>query len=177
MTLINQSALDDATYLKQDLYHVHNLLNPNTLKTILQQAELQTDWQSVVMQEDKARKSLIWATDGLMDQIWCLLNKLDYSKFGLKFRHVSLWKDQHPYFIGEHTDHDGVQAAMQIYLSNGPTGLGTWFEDIEIPHIQNTGYIMNNRSKLKHGMKLIVPENFVRYSLYALFDTDSNEKT
>jgi hypothetical protein len=59
---------------------------------------------------------------------------------------------------------------MQIYLSNGPKELGTWFEDIEIPFVQNTGYIMTNRNKLKHGMKVPVPSGFTRYSLYALFD-------
>lgn len=170
MIPMNQSALVNAVCLKQDLYHVHNLFHVDTLNTILQQAELQKDWQPVLMQEGKTRKALIWSTNGLLDQIWCLLNELDYSKFRLKFTNVSLWKDQHPYFIGQHVDNNGIHAAMQIYLSNGPKELGTWFEDIEIPFVQNTGYIMNNRNKLKHGMKVPVPDGVVRYSIYALFD-------
>jgi len=168
--MMNQSALDNAVCLTQDLYHVHDLLNEHTLATILQQLELQTHWQSVLMQENKPRKSLSWIDNGLLDQIWCMLDKLDYSRFGLKFTHVSLWKDQHPYFIGQHVDNDQVSAAMQIYLNSGLAELGTWFEGIPIPFVPNSGYIMHNRNKLKHGMKHAVPPGFVRYSLYALFD-------
>jgi hypothetical protein len=167
---MNQSALNNAVLLKSDLYQITDIFQSDELSHVLQELEHVIEWEKVKLQETRPRYSVKWIDNGLLDQIWCLLNELDYSKFGLKFKHVSLWKDQHPYFIGQHVDNDEVHAAMQIYLSNGPKELGTWFEDIEIPFVQNTGYIMNNRNKLKHGMKVPVPNGVDRYSIYALFD-------
>lgn len=167
---MNQSALNNAVLLKPDLYQITDIFQSDELSYVLQELEHVTEWEKIKLQENRPRYSVKMVRDGLLDQVWCMLDDLDYSKFELKFTHVSLWKDQHPYFIGQHVDNDEVHAAMQIYLSNGPKELGTWFEDVEIPFVQNTGYIMNNRNKLTHGMKQTVPENFVRYSLYALFD-------
>lgn len=167
---MNQSALDNAVLLKPDLYQVTGIFQSNELSYILQELEHVTEWEKVRLQENRPRDSVQWINDGLLDQVWCMMNQLNYSRFGLKFTHVTLWKDQHPYYIGTHVDNDQVKAAMQIYLNPGPIELGTWFEDVEIPFVQNTGYIMNNRNKLKHGMKVGVPEGFIRYSMYALFD-------
>ena len=167
---MNQSALNNAVLLKPDLYQITDIFQPDELSHVLQELEHVTEWEKIKLQENQPRYSVKWIDNGLLDQVWCMLNNLDYLRFGLKFTHVTLWKDQHPYYIGPHIDNDRVSAAMQIYLNTGPIELGTWFEEIEIPFVQNTGYIMDNRNKLKHGMKLPVPAGFTRYSLYALFD-------
>lgn len=167
---MNQAALDQAHELCTDLYHIQNIFDQHELNEILSSIESQTDWQHLDLQEHTPRRSLAWKDDGLLDYVWGLINQLDFSRFGLRFVTVSLWKDQHPYFIAEHTDNDRVRAAMQIYLNDGPRNLGTWFGDIEIPYISNTGYIMDNRGALPHGMKTVVPPGFTRYSIYALFE-------
>jgi hypothetical protein len=167
---MNQFALNNAVLIKPDLYQVTDIFQPNELSYILQELDHVTEWEKVRLQESMPRDSVRWIDDKLLDQVWCMLNELDYSRFGLRFTHVTLWRDRHPYCIGTHVDNDQVQAAMQIYLNSGPIELGTWFEDIEIPFVPNTGYIMDNRNKLPHGMKSPVPVGFVRYSMYALFD-------
>ena len=59
---------------------------------------------------------------------------------------------------------------MQIYLNDIPQNLGTWFEEVEVPFVKNTGYIMKNTNSPRHGMKATVPDATTRYSLYARFD-------
>jgi len=167
---MNQSALDNAVLLKPDLYQITDIFQANEISHVLQELEHVTEWEKVNFQETKSRDSVKWVDDGLLDQVWCMLNDLDYSRFGMKFTYASLWKDQYPYYIGSHVDNDQVHGAMQIYLNSGPIELGTWFEDTQILFVPNTGYIMNNRNKLKHGMRHAVPSGFIRYSLYALFD-------
>lgn len=167
---MNQSALDNAVLLKPDLYQIKDIFQPAELAYVLQELEQATEWEKVRLQENTPRDSVKWINNGLLDRAWCMLNDLDFTKFKLKFKHVSLWRDQHPYYIGSHVDNDQVYSAMQIYLNTGPIELGTWFEEIQIPFVQNTGYLMNNQNKLKHGMKLPVPVGFTRYSMYALFD-------
>jgi hypothetical protein len=84
---------------------------------------------------------------------------------------VTIWKDTTGYIIGNHIDNNRVVSAMQIYLSDSCPDIGTWFLDtIEIPFVQNTGYLMHNRNQIKHGMKSQVPLGYSRISFYALFD-------
>jgi hypothetical protein len=167
--MMNQSSLDNAVLLKPDLWSISNVIDPATLTQILCEAESETDWVPVELQETKPRSALAWKTDGLMDRIWEMINELDFSKFELEFKTVSLWRDYPTYYITEHVDNECVQAAMQIYLSPGPAEIGTRFETVEIPYVPNTGYIMRNQNKLKHSMKRPVPWGVTRYSLYALF--------
>jgi hypothetical protein len=167
---MNQHALDSATLLKSDLYHIKNIFSESELDYMLTSLPTQTKWQILDLQETQPRRTLQWETDGLVDYTWCLISNLDFSKFGLKFTNVSIWQDQHPYCIRNHVDNDQVKAAMQIYLSTGLLDTGTWFGTTEIPFELNTGYIMNNRNKMQHGMKYPVPLGHNRYSLYALFD-------
>jgi hypothetical protein len=167
---MNQHALDSATLLKSDLYHIKNIFSVSELEYVLTSLPTQTNWQTINLQKTQPRRTLQWESDGLVDYTWELINHLDFSKFGLKFTNVSIWQDQHPYCIRNHVDNDRVKAAMQIYLSTGMSNTGTWFDTIEIPFELNTGYIMNNRNKLPHKMKHPVPLNQTRYSVYALFD-------
>lgn len=167
---MNQQSLDNAIILKPDLYHIKNIFSSDEIFDISERLDRETEWNQLSLQEIQSRQTLAWKDHGLLDHVWCLINNLDFSAFGLKFTHVSIWKDQHPYCITKHIDNDQVKAAMQIYLSSGPEYIGTWFDDVEIPFVTNTGYIMNNKNKLEHQMKHPVPRNLIRYSLYALFD-------
>jgi len=149
---------------------VKNFFDTELLQDILNQIEVQTDWQMQELQEHLPRSTLYRIPNGLVDNIWSMLNDLDFSKLGLKFKHVTIWRDSAGYIIPEHEDNDQVNGAMQIYLNDIPQNLGTWFEEIEVPFIKNTGYIMKNTNKLRHGMKRAVPAHTTRYSLYAWFD-------
>ena len=115
---MNQHALDSATLLKSDLYHIKNIFSESELEYVLTSLPTQTKWQILDLQETQPRRSLQWESDGLVDYTWELINHLDFSKFGLKFTNVSIWRDQHPYCIRNHVDNDRVKAAMQIYLSS-----------------------------------------------------------
>jgi hypothetical protein len=167
---MNQHAIDNATMLRPDLYIIKNLFDSDVLNDLLAQLELETQWEHQFLQERLPRRTLRWVDDGLLDKVWCMLNDLDFSRFNFKFANVSIWKDLPGYCIKPHVDNDRVKAAMQIYLSDLPREFGTWFEEIEIPYVQNSGYIMNNQYQPWHGMKTPVPDGIVRYSLYARFN-------
>jgi len=166
----SQESIDSAYPIRNDLWMVKNFFDPELLQDILNQIEIQTEWRIQEMQELLPRRTLHRTPDGLIDNIWSMLNDLDFSKLGLKFKHVTIWKDSAGYIIPEHEDNDQVKAAMQIYLNDIPQHLGTWFEEIEVPFIKNTGYIMKNTNKPRHGMRKVVPAHTTRYSLYAWFD-------
>lgn len=165
-----QQSINDALLIKPDLWAVKDIFDPVLLEHILDRVELEPDWTKVEKQERLPREALPWKTNGLLDSIWEMVNELDFSNYGFKFRTVTIWKDSAGYMIPPHVDNDRVVGSMQIYLNNVPSNLGTWFEDIEIPFVKNTGYIMNNKNKPLHGMKQPVPNNVTRYSLYAWLD-------
>ena len=166
---MNQLAIDNAVMLRPDLYSIKNLFDPIELAELVKTIDKQTQWQAQELQETLPRLTLPWVTDGLVDQVWSMLDQLDYSRFGFKFINVSIWKDLPGYCIADHVDNIIVQAAMQIYLNDLPSSLGTWFEETEILCVQNSGYIMNNQHQSRHGMKKPVPDGCVRYSLYTRF--------
>ena len=173
----SQQAIDSACPVKTDVWAVKNFFEPAVLEDILTQLDIETDWCEQELQEHLPRHTLFHTPNGLIDNIWCMLNDLDFSKFGFKFKWATIWKDSTGYMIPEHEDNDRVNGSMQIYLNDIPQNLGTWFEEIEVPFIKNTGYIMTNAHKPKHGMKKAVPAHTTRYSLYAGFDiVKSNEE-
>lgn len=168
---MNQSALDFAIQLHPDLWQIKDLLSQDELNELLYRISVEEQWHKLDLQQDFNRETVSWQTDGLLDWLWIGLNDLDFSKFGLIFRTVMIWRDHEGYIISNHVDNERVVAAMQIYLSPTLTTLGTWFlDDIEIPFVQNTGYLMHNRNTMVHGMKNTVPSGYTRLSLYALFD-------
>ena len=167
---MNQVAIDNAVLLRPDLYSIKNLFDPNELNELVKIIDKQTQWQTQELQETLPRLTLPWVSNGLLDQVWSMLDQLDYSRFGFKFLNVSIWKDLPGYCIADHVDNTRVQAAMQIYLNDLPASLGTWLEETEIPCVQDSVYIMNNQYQPRHGMKHFVPPGHVRYSLYARFN-------
>lgn len=167
---VRQKAIDDAFLIDTSLWTIKNLFNDEILEEIVLRLDNEKSWTAVEMQEHLNRKCLSWIENGLADDIWSMINTLDFSKFGFKLKSVTIWKDSEGYIIGDHVDNERVIGAMQLYLNNAPTNLGTWFANNEIPFVKNTGYIMNNKNKPMHGMKVMVPPNTTRYSLYVYFD-------
>lgn len=168
---MNQQALDIATQLRSDLWYIKELLSEDELHYLLSAIKKETDWIKVDGQQTLNREQVPWKPDGICDWLWCKLSELDFSRLGLKFRTAMIWKDQPGYKIDNHFDNDRVKASMQIYLSEDCADLGTWFENsLEVAFKQNTGYIMDNRNRLIHGMKKSVPDSYSRLSFYALFD-------
>jgi hypothetical protein len=166
----SQQAIESVCLARTDLWMVKNFFEPAVLEDILNRLESETDWHLENGQEHLPRKVLRWTVGSLLWDIRGYLNTLDFSKFGLKFLNVSIWKDSAGFKILEHVDNDRVKAAMQIYLNDLPQNLGTWFEEVEVPFIKNTGYIMKNTNRPRHGMKATVPDATTRYSLYARFN-------
>jgi len=166
---MSQHSIDNAISVATDLWHLTNFFPQETLASLLSDIEKTTEWDLQEMQEDKPRQVLPEKKKRILDNLYGYLDSLDFSKFNIKFANVRIWKDLPGYYIDAHVDNPGVESSLQLYLNLGPVELGTWFGDVEIPYVQNSGYIMNNRLKLSHGMKHPVPENFNRYSLYALF--------
>lgn len=168
---MNQQSIDNAVQLAPDLWSIKNLLSPDEFGELLHRISSETDWKKVDLQEKKNREQATWKADGVCDWLFCKISELDFSRFNLKFRTVIIWKDGPGYSIDNHSDNDRVVAAMQLYLGPDHHELGTWFFDrIEIPFVQNTGYIMHNRNRPLHGMKIAVPPGYTRLSFYALFD-------
>ena len=168
---MNQHALDNAIQLHPDLWKIENLLSESEMTELLKKISSQQNWQTVNLQEYSNRQQIPWETNGVCDWLFCNLANLDFSKFNLKIRTVTVWKDTTGYKIEKHADNDRVIAAMQIYISPTHLDLGTCFlNNIEIPFIQNTGYLMHNRNQLEHKMTTPVPEGYSRLSFYVLFD-------
>jgi len=168
---MNQTALDHAIQLHPDLWQIKDLLSRPELEELVRRINIEPCWKKLDLQQDFNRESMIWNNDGVLDWVWTMLHSLDFSKFGLTFSNVMIWRDREGYGISRHEDNERVTAAMQIYLSPTVANLGTWFlDEIEIPFVQNTGYLMHNRNRLLHGMKSTVPVGYTRLSFYALFD-------
>lgn len=168
---MRQQSLAAATQIRSDLWSIKEILFEDELNYLLSALKNETEWTKIDKQDTLNREQVVWKPDGICDWLWCKLSKLDFSRFGLKFHNVMIWKDQTGYKINNHFDNDRVKAAMQIYLSEDCADLGTWFENsVEIAFKQNTGYLMDNRNKLIHGMKKPVPDNYSRLSFYALFE-------
>ena len=75
-------------------------------------------------------------------------------------------------------DHDLIKTSLQVYLNSTEKNLATQFEyngEIICPdYVTNAGYLMNNKSKVKHWMKQSIPTHFTRYSLYATWGGIAN---
>ena len=172
---VRQQAIDDALLIDTDLWTVKNLFDDEILEEIVLRLDNEKSWTAVEMQEHLNRKCLPWNKDEIVADIWSMINTLDFSKFGFNLQSLTVWKDSEGYTIGDHSDNERVVGAMQIYLNTVPKELGTWFGKNEIPFVKNTGYIMNNKNKPRHGMKTMVPPNITRYSLYVYFDLKATQ--
>mgnify|MGYP003976025413 CR=1 FL=1 len=89
---------------------------------------------------------------------------------------VSLWEDKDSYYIGKHTDGEGLNAAMQIYLPaencalpNTGTIMYDGIQEYQVPFVPNTGYFITNSNTIVHSSGDPVKPGMVRRSLYFYF--------
>lgn len=166
---MKQESIDSAEIIKPGLWSVKDVFDLDYLNATLRRIEQETVWVPMGLQKKSQRRCLPW-TNGLIADLKETIDSLDFSKFGFKLNTITVWKDTAGYIINEHVDNDRVIGSMQIYLNDAPRNLGTWFGDTEIPFVQNTGYIMDNKHKALHNMRCVVPIGVSRYSLYTWFD-------
>jgi hypothetical protein len=161
------------------LFLLSDFINPKLLEKLLAFVGNDTEhWQTVLYQETSVRRSITWVPETVIEETHIVMQKLtdDLNTIFQKqttFLGISIWKDVHPYSIGMHVDNDMVGTAMQLYLTSGPSNLNTIFKYdskiISANYQKNSGYMMNNTHKVVHGMLNPVPENHIRYSLYAVW--------
>lgn len=161
------------------LFLLSDFINPELLEKLLTFVANDTEhWQTVLYQEISVRRSITWVPETVIEETHIVMQELtDYLNTIFQkqttFSGISILKDVHPYSIGMHTDNDMVGIAIQLYLTSGPRNLNTVFKYdskiISANYQKNSGYIMNNTYKIGHGMLNPVPENHIRYSLYAVW--------
>ena len=127
------------------------------------------------------RKKINWIPDSVIEECHIMFSSLTEKlnqvfTTSSKFGGISIWKDTTGFYVVKHTDNPVISFAIQIYLVNGPDNFSTVFEynneKITPKFKVNNGYLFNNKSKLIHYMDSFIPENFTRYSLYAIWTVD-----
>jgi hypothetical protein len=134
------------------------------------------EWSIMPEQSALSRRYINWQPDTVIEETHMVLESatrhleslLDRS---LKFHGISIWRDEFPYRIDKHSDQPGIACALQIYINSTDANLATHFEhglEILAPEYKtNSGYLMDNKSKIIHWVPDRVPKSFIRYSLYA----------
>lgn len=164
-----------------DLWFLQNFIYPELLQKLVGYVTTSTNlnWHPLKGQEKKNRAEVNWEPESVIEEVHMVYDNLtlDLSLlFGrnLKFNGIAVWKDGPGYMFSCHQDADCINVAIQIYLVDGPRELHTkfYFQDqiLESTYQKNYGYCMDNINKLPHGIETPVPENHVRYSLYASWD-------
>ena len=101
------------------------------------------------------------------------LDQNDIHNLGYKISDSALWIDEVGHSMSVHEDNEGVIAAMQVYLKDGPKNSGTTFFNTVnkfsylVPYKKNCGYLMINK-KQPHG--LLSPITEERWSIYNWLD-------
>jgi hypothetical protein len=163
-----------------DLFLVNDVFPESLLDKLTNYAVNKSDgWVSEVNQ--KLRTKLNWESDSVIEELHISLENLteqisDIFHRKEHFLGLSIWKDLPGYKIKKHTDNPEIDAAMQVYLLDGPQNLGTIFEfestNISVPYRKNCGYLASNRPGIPHYLDIPVPDLYTRYSLYAIWSKD-----
>lgn len=129
------------------------------------------------------RKKINWVPDSVIEETHIVLNGLtDYlnQRFNKqnKFEGISIWNDDYTFRVVPHIDNPKIDISMQIYLNGDDNiDLGTQFlldTIVKIPYKTNHGYLMDNRQHIRHFYNGKSPEDYCRYSLYAIW-TNTNK--
>lgn len=124
------------------------------------------------------RKKLNWVPDSVIEETHIVLDGLTEYLNQLfarqnTFGGLSIWKDEYSYQVPLHTDNPKIDISMQIYLNgNNDMDLGTRFQldrIVTVPYKTNYGYLMDNRQNIGHFYDGKSPEDYYRYSLYAIW--------
>jgi hypothetical protein len=130
--------------------------------------------------DNRPRHKLAWDPESVVEELHevChlltpVLQELDTTK-SIVFDGITLWRDQGGYDLDWHTDNPAIHLTMQIYLFGSQDTPGTEFNidsgSITVPFVSNTGYFVDQRiTRPTHRLAYMVPENQIRYSLFALW--------
>jgi|TARA_B100001094_G_C17713723_1_gene568588 hypothetical protein len=166
---------------KLDLFQVSHLL-PDDLLVELSKLPLETvPFTKQEWQEDWDRRLLVPTQGSVLESIaeYYDSKKSDIGKFtGLDITKIDtrFWFDYEGFTCNRHTDNEGVDYVMQIFLSEASTNLGTvFYEDDKVrkafEFTKNSGYIMFNNKGQTHGMEQKVPKDMQRLTSYSYFQT------
>jgi hypothetical protein len=168
-----------------DIYTISNVFDSNLivkLKKYLNQNQLV--WQG----ELHKRQIITWDTDSVIEEIHEVCNNLtekitqQFFNTHLNFLGIQIWKDQHPYYLDWHCDNPIINVALQVYMFDAPENCGTLFDinndELLIPYVHNTGYIVVTKSSpgLRHKVNQITPVGVTRYSVYSIWSTTEKRK-
>lgn len=177
--------LVEVKYKDSKLFLVRNFLKEEAYTQLRRKLLILTKseeaWIGLPLQEDLERKSLIHKTLPLLESIMEEMNSEEFLKEmqsldpKVKAFGINVWWDTEGYHIVMHVDNEKISSAFQIYLGEETeTCLGTSFgyKDgtpfLTIPYSPNFGYFFTNTDNFLHGLITKLPEDFNRFSLYAM---------
>jgi len=162
------------------LFFLDSFIDPELLEKLLNFISTEElIWLPETNQEYQNRLKLNWVFDTVVEETHIVLENLT-TELNLKFNRnnkflgLSVWKDQEGYTIGKHNrDNTIIDLAIQLYLTDGDTNLGTTFEynhsKLQTKYQKNHGYLIDNSIGVTHYMMTPVPKEHTRYSLYAIW--------
>ena len=166
------------------LYKIQDVLFPTLLNKLLSFVSTNDlEWVNEIDPHGRElirpRKKFNWLPDSPIEEVHTVLESYTASINKLfdrdnTFNGISIWKDTVGYQIGPHTDNPIFDVALQLYLSDNPgiKKATTFYKDdsvYQFDHVQNTGYIIDNRRKIVHSFTEKIPGNDVRYSLHSVW--------
>lgn len=166
------------------LYKIENFLFTPLLKKLLSfVSTIDMEWVYETTPDGQeliqSRKKVNWIPDSPLEEVHTVLESYTTSINKLfdrdnTFDGISVWKDTTGYNIKPHTDNPIFDVALQLYLSDNPyiKKATSFYKDdavYQLDHIQNTGYIVDNRRKIVHSFTDKIPNNDVRYSLHSVW--------
>lgn len=87
---------------------------------------------------------------------------------------IELWRDFPGYTNFDHVDDPTVENIMIVYLENGSRDLGTRCydpEEICVPYVKNTAFVLLNSNKITHGLIGQVHDVDYRRTIYINWKT------
>jgi hypothetical protein len=133
-----------------------------------------------VPMEETPRYKLEWDPESVVEEVHEVCNLITpmlqelYTCPEIIFNGITLWRDHPGYNMSWHTDNPSIHMTMQIYLFGSTDCPGTEFKtesgSITAPFVSNTGYFIDQRTtRPVHRVTHTVPENQMRYSLFAIW--------
>ena len=143
-------------------------------------------WQD--FQTSSLRKVINWDADTVIEELHNVFDGItefigrQFSTGPVNFLGLQLWKDTNDYHMRYHDDNPIIDIALQLYLFDAPEECGTVFKINEqeylVPFEHNTGYVYKHQASagVPHKVKVNIPPDTSRYSLYAIWSKSEKIK-
>jgi len=183
-------ALNHSQIISPVLRVLHDALEPDLINKLSRYLEINHDSDLWIPETDTygkpmttvQRSKLTWDADTVIEEAHevcqaqksCIENLLG-KNIG-SFRGIVIWRDQPGYTLSWHTDNPVLGTSVQIYIQGAEVNPGTEFKingkDVLVPFVPNTGYLVDQSSSSRptHRVAGKVPENHIRYSLFAMWN-------